>query len=95
MATHTKSLAESVELLIDKLGFRKKMKEQQILQDWAAIVGPQIGKISKAEKVYESVLYVRVASSSWRTELMFQKHSILKQIEQRYGKNVITDFRFI
>lgn len=95
MATHTKSLAESVELLIDKLGFRKKMKEQQILQDWSAIVGPQISKVSKAEKVYEGVLYVRVASSSWRTELMFQKHAILKQIEQRYGKNVITDFRFI
>lgn len=95
MASHTKSLGESVELLIDKLGFRKKMKEQQIVQEWATIVGPQISKISKADKVVEGVLYVRVASSSWRTELMFQKHYILKQIEQRYGKNVINDFRFI
>jgi|WetSurMetagenome_2_1015567.scaffolds.fasta_scaffold757062_2 predicted nucleic acid-binding Zn ribbon protein len=89
-----KSLAQSIDILIDKLGFQQKVKEQKVIQEWTTIAGAQIGKIAKPEKIVDQVLYLRVANMSWRTELMFQKQTILKQIEIRIGKNIVKDLRF-
>jgi predicted nucleic acid-binding Zn ribbon protein len=94
MEDNIKSLAQSLDMLINKLGFQNKLKEQTIIQEWGAIVGPQIGKIAKPEKIFDQILYLRVSNMSWRTELMFQKQNLLKQIENRVGKNIVNDLRF-
>jgi len=94
MSDSFKSLGQSLDVLISKLGLQMKMKEQKVIQNWSNIVGPQIAKIAKPEKVYDKVLHLRVANISWRTELTFQKAVLLKQIENHVGKNVINDLRF-
>ncbi len=94
MSDDFKSMAQSVAVLIDKLGFQQKLKEQKVIQEWTAIAGAQIGKIARPEKIVDQVLYLRVANMSWRTELMFQKQTILQQIEIKIGKNIVNDLRF-
>ncbi len=94
MADTLKPLSRSLDELIDKLGFQNKLKEQTVIREWSSIVGPQIGRIARPEKIFDRVLYLRVANMSWRTELTFQKQTILQQIEKRIGKNIVSDLRF-
>ncbi|NLP12068.1 DUF721 domain-containing protein [bacterium] len=94
MADTVKTLAHSLDELIDKLGFQNKLKEQTVIREWSSIVGPQIGRIAKPEKIFDRVLYLRVANMSWRTELTFHKQTILQQIEKRIGKSIVSDLRF-
>ena len=89
------SLASSLTGLIQQLGIESKLKEYQVIDKWQEIVGDKIAAVCKAEKVIEKILYVKVKSMTWRTELLFHKAHILKNIETHVGKEIICDIRFI
>lgn len=90
----TKSLGTSLEILFDKLGIERKVLQQRIISDWSNLVGDKINDVAKAERITDDVLFVRVKSMPWRTELSFQKISILKTIEDKLGKDLISDIKF-
>jgi predicted nucleic acid-binding Zn ribbon protein len=95
MGRPPKHIGETLRFLVKDLGFEKKLHQVQIVQMWPQVVGENIAKISTADRVFEGVLYVKVKSMTWRTELLFQKRKILERIENKVGKNVINDIRFI
>jgi hypothetical protein len=79
---------------LDNLGLRHKVKEQQVVLQWAQLVGPQNAASSRAENVREGILFVTCKSSTWSSELSLHKAEILRRIAQSVGKNVVTDIRF-
>jgi predicted nucleic acid-binding Zn ribbon protein len=89
-----KRIGDSLETLFQQLGYEKKISQYHIINNWSEMVGKKIGNISTPIRVKDRVLFVKVKSTSWRTELLFQKHEILKRIEKEFGKNVIDDIRF-
>ena len=89
-----KSLGEVLQELLKGYGLETKISRYRVIQLWPEIVGENINNVSKPERVVDSTLYVKVKSTTWRTELSFQKHDILKRIEEVVGKGVITDIRF-
>ncbi len=76
------------------LGFDKKLDQVRAVEMWAEIVGENIAQVARAERVSDGILYVKVKSMTWRTELLFQKRKILEKIEERIGRKVINDIRF-
>ena len=40
------------------------------------------------------VLFIRVKSAVWRSELIFMKYKILHKMEKELGRNVVNDIRF-
>jgi predicted nucleic acid-binding Zn ribbon protein len=95
MGRPPKHISESLRFLIKDLGFEKRIDQVKVINMWPDIVGENIAKISQAERVFEGILYVKVKSMTWRTELLFQKPKILERIAQKVGENVISDIRFI
>ena len=89
-----KSLGESLNGLLNQLGIEPQIKEYQVIQLWPDIVGEKIAGISVAEKIIDKVLYIKVKSMTWRTELLFQKAQIMQNIEKKVGQDVIRDIRF-
>ena len=77
-----KTLGQSLNTLLNQLGVEKKVKSYQIIDLWPDIVGEKISKISKAERVFEKILYVKVKGTTWRTELLFHKMDIIHHFEQ-------------
>ena len=74
---------------------RPFVKENMAIVLWPEIVGERISLESKAQKVIDGVLFVKVESSTWRTELLLHKEKIIKKINKRIGKPVIAEIRFI
>lgn len=81
--------------LFRSLGIEKKIVQHQIIRDWPELVGEKIARVSKAERVDGSILYVRVVSDAWRNELVLMKNKILSKIHRGYGPRSIQDVRFI
>jgi len=95
MGRPPKHIGESLKAWAKDMGFEKKLNQVQLVRMWPDIVGENIAKISHAERVFEGILYVKVHSMTWRTELQFQKQKIMQRIEKNVGKNIIKDIRFM
>jgi len=94
MQNKPKVIGETLKSLLQHMGIEQKINRYQVLDLWPELVGEQIADIANAERVRDKILYVKVKSMTWRTELLFQKPHILKKIENKFGKNIITDIRF-
>lgn len=91
---NVKSLGDAIETVLRVYGLENGIRQYDAMRQWNEIVGEEISKVSSALDVNDNILYVKVKSMTWRTELQFQKMQILAKIENRFGKNVIKDIRF-
>lgn len=88
-------LDNSLSILFNELGIERKIKKYRAMTEWPEIVGDRISKVATPEKITENILYIKVKNSSWRNELIFMKHEILKKIDKAIGGGIIQDIKFI
>lgn len=79
------------EHLIKKYGIETPVKQNEALFLWPKVVGENIAKHTKAEKISYGKLIVRVDSPVWRNELLFQKNDILNKINNLLKGTNIND----
>jgi len=87
-------IGDTLKSLLQHIGIEQKINQCKVLDLWPEFVGEKIADITHAERIKDKILYVKVKSMTWRTEMLFQKPHILKKIENKFGKNIITDIRF-
>lgn len=87
-------IGKTMKLMFKDMGIDKKIRQHQVLEKWPELVGEQIANMTSAERVHDKILYIKVKSMTWRTELLFQKQSILKRIADNFGSDVIMDICF-
>ncbi len=88
-------ISQGLHQALHQLGLDKRMKQQQLIDAWPILVGENISRIAKAERIQDGILYVSVRSMSWRTELLFHKQAILDKISVFMENNQIKDIRFV
>lgn len=75
------------------MGLETRLQERRIVEGWAELVGPDIGRFSQALRVQRGILYLKVESSAWSQELHFLKPMILERVNERFGAGLISDIR--
>jgi predicted nucleic acid-binding Zn ribbon protein len=91
----TQHISQGLSQALHQLGLDQRMKQRRVINDWALLVGENISHIAKPDRIQDGVLFVRVQSMTWRTELLFQKQAILDKISDTLGKDLIKDIRFV
>jgi predicted nucleic acid-binding Zn ribbon protein len=90
---------QSLKLVIDsmlrKFGIDNAIAQNNALNIWNEIVGDTVAKNTEPDRVEHGVIIVKVSSPTWRQELYFQKKEIIQKLNNKIGKNVIRDIRFI
>jgi len=61
---------------------------------WQQVVGPQLSQISRAERLQDGVLQVRVRSGAWAQELSLVQRELVERYRKLLGKSVVRRFRF-
>ena len=79
---------------LEELGLQHKIREYQVVEKWADVVGPHIAASSAADKVWDGILYVCCKSSAWSNELSLHKEDIIKKLNSAVGKKIVLDIRF-
>jgi predicted nucleic acid-binding Zn ribbon protein len=89
------SLKTSLDSMFRRFGIDKAISQNNALSVWQEVVGEAVAKNTVADRVEHGILIVKVSSPTWRQELFFQKDVIVKKLNNKIGKNVIRDIRFI
>lgn len=94
MQPSIKPLRQALDDLFDRFGLRKKLREYEAVIQWEGLVGEQIAKVTKAVKIEQGVLTVRVNNGPWRNELVLLKGELIKKINDALGEVIVRDIRF-
>jgi predicted nucleic acid-binding Zn ribbon protein len=85
---HATGLNEALEQYLRRTGLKSRLDQASVIDEWAALVGPQIARATTPEGVAENgVLFVRVASAAWMQELQLMSPEILRRLGTR-GKKI-------
>ena len=79
---------------LQSAGVAERVDRQTAVAFWAEIVGPKLAEKTRALRVENDLLKVKVVSAPWRNELIFFKAAILKKIAERIGEGKINDIYF-
>jgi predicted nucleic acid-binding Zn ribbon protein len=88
-----KSLNDVLNRMMRQLGIEDQVLENGAIGYWAEVAGPKIAQNTKAERVIDGVLFVKVKNDVWRNELLFFKDELIKKINSRLGKSLIHDIK--
>ena len=81
--------------LMQKLGLKERLRENEVIEAWSSIVGEFIAAHSAPVALREGTLYVRVLQPSLHYELeQIAKAQILRKLKQRFGGKTIRELRF-
>ena len=87
--------ADLLPKLMQRLGLKERLQENEVLEAWSKIVGEFIAAHSAPVALREGILYVRVLQPALHYELeQIAKIDILRKLKQRFGAKVIRDVRF-
>ena len=74
---------QAIGAYLGKAGLAKRIDLASAVERWAEVVGPQVAAATEAESVTaDGILWIRVKSSSWATELSLMAPRILAQLNQ-------------
>ena len=90
----THSTAELLPKVMQKLGLRERLHENEVLAAWKKVVGEFIAAHSCPMALRDGVLYVHVLQPSLHYELDRVKGDILRKLKQRFGTKLIRELRF-
>ena len=87
--------ADVLPKLMQRLGLKERLHENEMMEAWSKIVGEFISTHSAPVALREGILYVRVLQPALHYELeQISKLDILRKLKQRFGGKIIRDVRF-
>lgn len=88
------TIGSIIEANLRELGYLSSCRELDVVRRWPKIVGGKIAGVTQCSRVDNGVLYVRVASASWRQEMSYIKPHILETIRKETPCTSIRDVVF-
>jgi predicted nucleic acid-binding Zn ribbon protein len=71
-----------------------RLKISNIFNNWEEIVGTEIYKKTKPERITGGTLYVSVSTSIWANELSLMSDKLIEKINSFVGEEVVKNIRF-
>lgn len=71
------------------------LNEYRLMQAWYEVCGSSAAKYTKDLKIYNQKLFVKLNSSTLRTEILMKRCELIRKLNSKVGTNVITDIGFM
>lgn len=91
---HTKTLGAALDELIEKLGIRKKLREQDVFLIWPEVVGDRIAQVTTPVRIVRGTLVISVRTSAWRNELTMRKREIIDRLNEVMAEEIVKELKF-
>lgn len=86
-----KSIAEIVRATCREEGLETPLNEYRLIQAWPQVLGKAVQAYTKELRIYNQVLFVKVTSSVLRQELLMNRKSLVRRLNEHVKAQVITD----
>ena len=88
------SLGSLIRQLVHRLGMDGRLSESEAVLVWPEVVGAEIAVRAAAVSIEAGLLTVRVSDAAWRNELSYLKPDLIRKLNTRLGKTVVSDIKF-
>ncbi|MEC9209464.1 MAG: DUF721 domain-containing protein [Bacteroidota bacterium] len=88
---NNRKVGDIIRKLMKNPNLAEKLDKLDALDAWENIIGMQLCKYITDQKIYKGILYVKLKSAVVRNELNYKKSDLMKQINQKIGKELITN----
>jgi len=85
------SIGEAISLLLEKSGWKPKIHELRMRQEWEAIVGKTIARYTRDLHLHNQVLTIRTDMPALKQELLFGKEQLIARLNEYFGEKVVRD----
>ncbi|MFZ4115267.1 MAG: DUF721 domain-containing protein [Chthoniobacterales bacterium] len=88
------AVSEVLTKVIQTLGLKKRLQEEEIMRAWHEVVGDFLAAHSEPQQLAHGTLYVRVIQPTIRYELdRVWKPEIIRKLQERFGNKIIRDMK--
>ncbi len=63
----------------------------EVITSWPEMVSGKLARKSRAVSLRDGKLFVEVKSPAWKQELILQKRNIIRKINRKLGKDILSD----
>lgn len=89
--TTPRPIGELLDELFRSPDIAAKIAEGSLPDTWRKVVGPKIAGQTRCVRLVRGTLYVHLFSSVMRSELMIQRHALVKAINDKAGMEIVRD----
>lgn len=86
-----KPLGELIQAFYEQHRGPGYLDEVKVVDSWPQVVGPFIASHTIDLSVNNGVLYIRVDSDALRNELSYSKSLLMKNLNERVGKEILKE----
>ncbi len=73
---------------------KNKLEISNIFNHWEEIVGSEINKKSRPDKLTGGILFVSVINFTWANELSYMSEQLKEKINSYIGREIVKSIRF-
>lgn len=89
-------VGEAIASYVSRSGLAARLAQAGVIPEWSRLVGPQIAAVTWPERVAaDGTLFVRVATSSWMTELQLMTPEIMARLNAGRGAGRVRALRWL
>lgn len=70
---------------------RRRPEALEVVTSWPEMVNAKLARASRAVSLRDGKLFVEVKSPVWKQELLLQRRNIIRKINRRLGKDIVSD----
>lgn len=85
------SIGEAIQLLMKRSGWKPKVTELRIRQEWEQIVGKTVAKYTRDVKLHNGKLIVYTDVAALKQELSLGREQLLNNINEYLGETTINE----
>jgi predicted nucleic acid-binding Zn ribbon protein len=75
-------------------GLETPLNEYRLINAWSQVLGPAVQSYTKNLQIHNQVLFVTLTSSVLRHELLMNRKSLVRKLNEHVKAQVITDIVF-
>jgi predicted nucleic acid-binding Zn ribbon protein len=84
-------MAQAMEHFLKKSKMRFNIQAFKIEEIWENLMGKTIAKYTDSIKLINQTLFISTSTAPLKNELIFQKETIIKRINEALGENVVKE----
>ncbi len=88
---NNKKVGDVIRKLMKNPKLADRLDKLDVLYAWEEMIGPALCKYIIDQKVYKGILYVKLRSAVVRNELSYKKSEFIREINQKLGRDLISD----
>ena len=93
-AERVRTIADAIPQVLDELGLAGRLKEYEVLEIWAAVVGERIAAVTIPQRIDDGRLFVAVLRAPWRNELLYLKSQLIEKLNAAMSGAIVKDIIF-